>query len=187
MARCLSCFQSMRKNSKVAIAIAAVVAVAGVTSILVRHGGNTAAPRNTRAQVVTPQIPDTAIVKSIQDANVRVDGLTATNVGGIVVLKGTADSASALQAAAVVKQLGFARVANLIVMKTAVDDEGIRRVAERHLASTRALDGCTLRVTCTKGILRVEGTASSDLQADVARNVLRGIGAQEVRVELKRL
>ncbi len=177
----------MRKSSKVVIAIAAALAVAGVASILVRHGGEATTTRTSRAQVMTPQIPDTEIVRAVQDANIRVEGLSATNVGGIVVLKGTADSASALRAGSIVKQLGFMRVANLIVPKAAVDDEGIRRVAERNLASTRALDGCTLRVTCRKGILRVEGTASSDLQADVARNVLRGVGAQEVQVELKRL
>jgi hypothetical protein len=177
----------MRKNSKVAIGIAAVVAVAGVTSILVRHGGTAVASRTARAEVLTPQMPDAAILKAIQDANLRIDGVSATNVGGIVVLKGTADAASAQQAESVVKQLGFARVANLIVRKTAVDDEAVRRVAERQLASTRALDGCTLHVSCSKGILLVEGTAYSDLQADVARNVLRGVGANEVRVDLKKL
>ena len=177
----------MRKTSGVAITIAAVIAIAGVTSILIRHNGNTGKGRQNRAQVVTPQIPDATIIKSIQDANVRVEGLSATNVGGIVVLKGTADTVAAMQAAAVVKQLGFTRVANLIVTRPAADDEGIRRVAERQLASIRALDDCNLRVSCAKGILRVEGTASNDLQADVARSVLRGVGAQEVRVELKRL
>lgn len=177
----------MRKSSKVAIAIAAVVAVAGITSILVRHGGNTPASQNTRAQVVTPQIPDAAIVKAVQDANVRIDRFTATNVGGIVVLKGTADTASAMRAAAVVKQLGFARVANLIVTQPAADDEALRRQAERQLASTRALDGCTLRVSCNKGVLRVEGTTYSELQVDVARNILRNVGASEVQVALKKL
>ncbi|MDP9361613.1 MAG: hypothetical protein M3P29_09190 [Acidobacteriota bacterium] len=177
----------MRKNQKVVIAIVAVVAVAGVTSIIVRHGGEATTAQQSRAQVVTPQLPDEAIVKAVQDANVRIDGLTATNVGGIVVLKGTADVASAQQAVAVVRQLGFARVANLIMTRSAIDDEGIRREAERQLASTRALDGCTLRVSCAKGVLRVEGTASSDLQADVARNVLRRLGVQEVQVSLRKL
>ena len=177
----------MRKSPKVAIAIAAVLAIAGVTSILVRHGDNTSTGRNTKAQVMTPQIADTAIVKAIQNANVRVDGLSATTVGGIVVLKGTADPASALQAATVVKQLGFGRVANLIVPITASDDEGIRRQAERQLASTRALDGCNLRVSCTKGILRVEGTTYNDTQIDAARSILRTVGAQEVQIALKKL
>ena len=177
----------MRTNTKLAIGVAAVVTVAGVTSILVRHGGNATTQQKARAQVVTPQIPDAAIVRAVQDANVKIEGLSATNVGGIVVLKGTADAAAAQQAGAVVKQLGFARVANLIVTKAPADDEGIRRVAERQLASTRALDGCTLRVSCSKGVLLVEGTAYSELQADVARKVLRSVGAQEVRVDLKKL
>jgi uncharacterized metal-binding protein len=178
----------MRKKQKVAIAIVAVVAVAGVTSIIVRHGGEaTTTPQQSRAQVVTPQLPDGAIVKAVRDANVRIDGLTATNVGGIIVLKGTADAEAAQQAAAVVHQLGFARVANLIVRSSPIDDDGMRREAERQLAATPALDGCMLRVSCAKGILRVEGTAYSDLQADVARSVLRRIGAQEVQVALKKL
>jgi uncharacterized metal-binding protein len=177
----------MRKNQKVAIAVAAVVAVAGITSIVMRHGGNATTPRNTRAEVVTPQIPDTAIVKAVRDANLRIDGFSATNVGGIVVLKGTSDAASAQQAAAVVKQLGFARVANLIVTRVAADDEVIRREAERQLTLTRALDGCTLHVSCVNGILRVDGTAYNELQVDVARKVLKNVGAQEVQVALKKL
>lgn len=177
----------MGKNQKVAIAIAAVVAVAGVTSILMRHGGNPATTRNTRAQVVTPQIPDAAIVKAVRDADLRIDGFSATNVGGIVVLKGSSDAASAQQAAVVVKQLGFTRVANLIITKVAADDDSIRREAERQLTSTRALDGCTLHVSCVKGILRVDGTAYNELQVDVARKILRNVGAQEVQVALKKL
>src|SRR4051812_44356001 len=176
----------MRKQ-RVAIAIAAVVAVAGVTSIFLRHGGDAAAPRNTHAQVVAPTIPDTAIVKAVRDANLRIDGFSATNVGGIVVLKGTSDADSAQQAAAVVKQLGFARVANLIVTRVAANDETIRRDAERQLTLTRALDGCTLHVSCVNGILRVDGTAYNDLQVDVARKVLRNVGASEVQVALKKL
>jgi hypothetical protein len=177
----------MRKSQRVAIAIAAVIAVAGVTSILMRHGGNATTPRTTRAQIVAPKIPDAVIVKAVRDAHLRIDGFSATNVGGIVVLKGTSDAASALQAAVVVKQLGFTRVANLIVAKPAADDETIRREAERQLTSTRALDGCTLHVSCINGILRVDGTAYNELQIDAARNVLRGVGAQEVQVALKKL
>jgi len=176
----------MRKQ-RVAIAIAAVVAVAGITSIVIRHRGDVATPRNVRAQAVAPTIPDTAIVKAVQDANLRIDNFSATNVGGIVVLKWTSDAASAQQAAAVVKQLGFARVANLIVARVAASDDTIRREAERQLTLTRALDGCTLHVSCVKGILRVDGTAYNELQVDVARKVLRNVGAQEVQVALKKL
>lgn len=177
----------MRNSQKVAIAVAAVVAVAGVTSIVMRHSGSPVTARNTHAQVVTPRIPDTAIVQAVRDANLRIDGFSATNVGGIVVLKGTSDAASAQQAAAVVRQLGFARVANLIVTKVAADDDSIRREAERQLTSTRALDGCTLHVSCVNGILRVDGTAYNELQEDVARKVLRNVGAHEVQVALKKL
>jgi uncharacterized metal-binding protein len=177
----------MRKNQKVAIAIAAVVAVAGVTSIVMRHGHGATTTRNTRAEMLTPKIADTAIVQAVRDANLHIDGFSATNVGGIVVLKGTSDTASAQQAAAVVKQLGFARVANLIVTRVAANDDTIVREAERQLTLTRALDGCTLHVSCVKGILRVDGTAYNELQVDVARKVLKNVGAQEVQVALKTL
>src|SRR3954453_14255127 len=103
----LELVQRMRKQ-RVAIAIAAVVAVAGVTSIVMRHGGDATTPRNTHAQVVSPKIPDAAIVQAVHDANLRIDGFSATNVGGIVVLKGTADAASAQQGAAGVKERRFA-------------------------------------------------------------------------------
>ena len=121
----------MRKNQRVAIAVAAVVAVAGVTSIVMRHGGNATTPRNTRAEVVTPQIPDTAIVKAVSDANLRIDGFSATNVAGIVVLKGTSDAASAQQAATVVRQLGFARVPTITVTQVPRHDDPLSRSAAR--------------------------------------------------------
>jgi osmotically-inducible protein OsmY len=171
-------------RTKAAITVAAVVAIAGATSMFVRHRGDASSTQRTRAELVAPRVSDATIAKALHEANVRVDDLTATNVGGIVVLKGAGDAASADQAASVVHQLGFTRVANLIQRRSVPDDENIRREAERQLASTRALDGCTLRVSCTNGIVRVEGTAQSDIQSDVARNVLRGIGAHGVEVAL---
>src|SRR5207244_9597120 len=60
-----------------------------------------------------------------------------------------------------------------------------RREAERQIASTRALDGCNIRVTCYKGVLRVSGSVQSELQVDAARNVLRGIeGVRSLKLEL---
>ena len=121
----------MRKNQRLAIGIAAVIAVAGITSLVVRHRNEATTAQQNRAQTVSPQIPDAAIVKAVHDAGLPVDGLSATNVGGIVVLKGTADPAVAQQAAGVVRKLGFSRVANLIVPHVATDDESMRRLAER--------------------------------------------------------
>jgi hypothetical protein len=184
----LELIRSMNNKAKVAVAVVAVVAAAGVTSILVRHGGDATTTARSRAQLVgSPKITDAAIVDAVRVANLRIDGFSATNVGGIVVLKGNADQVAATQAGEIAKQLGAPRVANLIVTKPTVNDENIRRTAERQLASTRALDGCTLRVTCNKGVLRVEGTAYNELQSDLARNVLRNVGAQEVQVSLKKL
>lgn len=167
-----------------AISIAAIVTATAMTAVYMHHRNDALrATNHNRAEIVLPS--DAAIIAAVRNANVRIDGFSATNVGGIVVLKGAGDAASAEQAATVVRQLGFARVANLIQTKaTPIDDESIRRDAERQLAATRALDGCTLRVSCANGILRVEGTATNDLQSDVARNVLRGVGAQQVQIAL---
>jgi len=74
------------------------------------------------------------------------------------------------------------------VKAEAFDDDGIRRAAERQLAQTRSLDGCMLKVSCLRGVIRVSGTIQNELQLDVARNVLRSVqGAQDVRVELTKM
>ena len=49
-------------------------------------------------------------------------------------------------------------------------------------------DGCMLKVSCLRGVIRVSGTIQNELQLDVARNVLRSVqGAQDVRVELTKM
>lgn len=160
------------------VAVAAVgVGVIGV-SMISRHANDARVEGRARASVVA----DAEIVKALQDANVPVDGLVVGNVGGVVIVRGNGDKAAVQQ---VLQRLNLPRVANLVVPGYKPDDESIRREAERKLASTRALDGCVLRVSCERGVLRVSGTVQSELQIDVARSTLRGVaGAQEVKVEL---
>jgi osmotically-inducible protein OsmY len=178
----------VNRNPKRLLSIAAAaIAVAAVAVMYIRHTGEAPGVAPMRAQLSAPQVSDDAIAAAIRQANVRIDGLVARNVGGIVVLRGAAEAAAAEKAVEAVKQLGFTRVANLI-RPTSFDDEGIRRNAERQLAQTRALDGCVLKVSCNRGVLSVSGTVQSELQADAARLVLRSVaGAHEVKVDLQKL
>jgi osmotically-inducible protein OsmY len=172
---------SMRKSVFIAIGFFIAIVVA---SMYVRHAGDKASHATTRAAV---QLTDAQIAAALRRANVSLDGMSVRNVDGIILLRGTADTATANKAVAAINDLGFTRVANLVKAE-AFDDEGMRRAAERQLAQTRSLDGCTLKVSCSRGVIRVSGTIQNELQQDVARNVLRGVeGAHEVRVELTKL
>jgi osmotically-inducible protein OsmY len=173
-------------NKKMWIAAAAVVAVAGTAGLMVsRHATSVSpAPAGQRAQVADDQV-EQQIGDAIARANVKIRSLVVRKAGDIVVLRGTADPSSAMAAVQIAKSLGVTRVANLITPATAVDDEAIRRTAERTIASTPALDGCRIAVKCENGIVSVSGTVQRELQKDAARQVLRNVnGAKEVRVDL---
>jgi osmotically-inducible protein OsmY len=177
---------SMRKWSA-SIALGVLAAAVLVGSMYVRHAADKPSHARVRAEVLAPQLSDAQIVAALHRANVPLEGLTVHNVDGIVLLSGNADAAAAGKAVAGINHLGFTRVANL-VKTDSFDDEGIRRAAERQLAQTRSLDGCMLKVSCLRGVIRVSGTVQNELQQDVARNVLHGIeGAHEVQVDLKKM
>jgi osmotically-inducible protein OsmY len=175
----------MRKwIASIAIGLAVAI-VAG--AMYVRHTGDKISHARVRADVLAPQLTDLQIAAALRRANVPLDGMTVQNVDGIVLLRGHADEATATKAVAAINGLGFTRVANL-VSTVSFDDEGIRRAAERQLAQARSLDGCMLKVSCLRGVIRVSGTVQNELQLDVARNVLRTVeGAQDVQLELKKL
>lgn len=182
----------MTRVQKIISVAAALAIVAAVTTMAVRHDGQTTNGSATKLRAgigtVQPNVGDEAILRAVQQANVDVQSITAKNVGGIIVLRGTADPASAQRAVSAINGLGFTRVANLIQPARPIDDESIRREAERSLANSRSLDGCTLNVSCNNGVLRVRGTVQSELQQDAARLVLRSVrGAKEVHVELSKL
>jgi osmotically-inducible protein OsmY len=142
-----------------------------------RHAADEQQQKRIKAEMST----DASITKALRDANVPVDGLIVRSVSGVVVVRGSGDKAAVQQ---VLSKLNVPRVANLVAGYSG-DDEAIRRAAERQLANTRALDGSMLHVSCEKGVVRVTGTVQTDLQADVARSVLRGVdGVQQVKIEL---
>jgi osmotically-inducible protein OsmY len=184
----------MTRIQKWSTAIAATaLAATAVTTMVVRHQNSSATVPNrppATADVLnnTSQISDDAIVSAIQQTNAPIASLSARNVGGIVVLRGAGDAAASARAVAAVKSLGFTRVANLITPTTPIDDEAIRRDAERHLAQMRSLDGCLLKVSCTNGVLNVSGTVQSELQIDAARSALRSLhGPQKIELAVAQL
>jgi osmotically-inducible protein OsmY len=178
----------MTKLNKWSIPVAiAVFGAIAVGSMVVRHFNDRTASPALRADVAAPALDDEAIAAALRKANVAVDRLSIRSAGGIVILRGTADESTTQKAIGVINTLGFSRVANL-VKPEAFDDEALRRNAERQLAQTRSLDGCMLKVSCEKGVIRLSGTIHNELQEDVARNVLRTVeGAHDVQVQLTKI
>ena len=127
------------------------------------------------------------LTSQLQNGALAIEGLRAVQVGDIVLLRGkTLDPGEAARAALLVQQLGYARVANLIQVTDPPDDAAIERIAKRHLAMQRALDGCSLRVDSQKGVLTVVGKVASPLQKDVAIGVLRNIdGVRSVKANFE--
>jgi len=127
------------------------------------------------------------LTPKFQSAGLKVDGLRAVEVGGIVVLRGRAESAAtAAEAGALAQSLGYQRVANLIQVVEPPDDAAIARLAERHLGLLRELDGCQFRIDSDHGVVHLAGKVQYELQKDVAIDVVRQIdGVREVVADLK--
>ena len=179
----------MSKQKRWTAVVAAVAAVAAVASMAIRHNQeSTGVVQRADMGATVPQVTDEAIYRALSDSNVVVDRLVVRSAGGIVILRGKADAQTAEKAVSVVKNLGAQRIANLITPAAVVDDEAIRRDAERVLAGSGSLAGSVLRVSCENGVLRVTGTVTHELQKDAARSALRGVrGAQSVQIELSKV
>lgn len=123
------------------------------------------------------------ITPQLQRAGLDVANLRGIEVGGIVILRGRAlDATNAALAGAYATQLGYARVANLIEVVTPPDDAAIERTAERRLSLQRGLQGCNLHVDSNHGVVTVAGKVNSELQKDVALDIVRNIdGVRSVR------
>jgi osmotically-inducible protein OsmY len=141
------------------------------------------------ASAATPRAPQTTeLTQAFRDAGVTLANLHVFEVGGIVLIRGVADDkATAESVGLVARQLGYERVANLIRVVEAPDDEVIRRKAEVELSMHRSLDGCRFTVESKKGVLLVSGQVRHELQKDAAMQLLRSIdGVREVHVDLAR-
>jgi len=174
----------MTLRTRILMATAGVAIAAGLfTTVWTRHGQATAPAVHAKASMVS----DETISRAVQDAKLPVSGLMVRTVGDIVVLRGDArDTATIESAARLVRSLGVQRVANMIRVPQAPNDDAIRRQAERQVAQTRSLEGCVLRISCTRGVVLVTGEVHSELQEDTVIAVLRRIdGAQRIDTDLK--
>ena len=127
-------------------------------------------------------------VETVLHAGLPIDQLHVTNVGGILVVRGIATSPKTVRDVnELAASLGYTRVANLIRVREVPDDSALARIAERRLATTRALDGCQLTVEANRGVLNLAGTVVYDGQKKLAREVLRNIdGVRGVVADLHR-
>ncbi|HEY4639819.1 MAG TPA: BON domain-containing protein [Thermoanaerobaculia bacterium] len=127
------------------------------------------------------------LTSSFRTAGVAsIDRLAVYEVGGIVIIRGRTDDAEkAAEASRIASQLGYTRVANLVQLTSAPDDAAIQRAAERELSRHRSLDGCKLQVDSRHGVVRVAGTVVSELQKQVAVELIKNIdGVRGVQAEL---
>ena len=109
-------------------------------------------------------------------AGAPVPDLRAIEVGGIVVLRGTAASpVEAENAGKIARDLGYTRVANLVRVIEPADDATIQRMAERELSRHRGLDGSSIRVTSVRGVVNLAGSVSHELQKDMAVTLVRNV------------
>ena len=110
-----------------------------------------------------------------------ISGLSALEVGDIVVLRGRTTSRDAAEkVATLVQSLGYQRVANLIQVVEPADDATIVRIAERQLGRARGLDGCNFKLDSNNGVLQLGGNVQSELQKDMAVALLRNIDGVKV-------
>ncbi len=132
--------------------------------------------------------PTTDLTPAFLKSGVVIEGLRVTQVGDIVVIRGQAvDAAHAAAAATVARNLGYTRVANLVELIQPADDAQIERSAERDLSMHRSLDGCHLSVNSTRGVVRLAGTVTHEMQKDVAIGLVRRVhGVREVHSDLQR-
>ena len=136
------------------------------------------------ARVQQPGTTD--LTAQFRAAGADTEELQVSEVGGIVVIRGrTLDKAKAENASRVAQSLGYARVANLVQITEPADDAAIQRRAEREQSIHRSLDGCSFRVQSNEGVVRIAGRVHSELQKDVAVQLLRNVdGVREVRSSL---
>jgi osmotically-inducible protein OsmY len=139
------------------------------------------------ALAVSPAQP-VDLTPLFRQAGLAIDELKVVEVGGVVLIRGTAASRSvAEEAGRIAIGLGYSRVANLIHVVPPPDDDVLARIAERELTRNRSLDGCTFRVAADRGVVRIAGTVRNNMQKDYAIEVLRNIdGVREVQADLRR-
>ncbi|HUP45975.1 MAG TPA: BON domain-containing protein [Thermoanaerobaculia bacterium] len=122
------------------------------------------------------------------ELGLAIQELQAFEVGGIVILRGRAETRSAALAAGERAQaLGYTRVANLIRIVRVPNDAELRRDVQRELAVHDSLAGSRISVDAENGIVYLRGSVQHEMQKDLAVAVLRSVdGVREVRAQLER-
>lgn len=120
------------------------------------------------------------------EEGIQVSRLQVIETEGITIIRGQVSQAEhAARIGEIVGGLGYQRVANLVNVVALPDDEAIVLNAERELAMTRSLEGCRLVIASRNGVVTVRGTVQSDLQKDLASQVIRRIaGVKSVNATL---
>lgn len=116
-------------------------------------------------------------------AGAVIEDLTVVQISGIVVIRGkTNDALKASNVSRIARELGYTRVANLIVVRDdATEDAAIVYAGRRRLELEPALAGCRFRVFSNLGVIRLTGSVQRDEQADLAVSILRKIaGVKEI-------
>ena len=137
------------------------------------------------ALAATPQTNN--ITDQFRTSGATVDRLQVYEVSGVVIIRGRVfDRTQAEILSRHAASLGYARVANLVQIIENLD-AAMTRAAERELSLHRSLDGCRFTVSADKGVIRVAGSVTHELQKDVAAQVVRSIdGVRSVQVNLDR-
>ena len=137
------------------------------------------------ALAATPQTRN--ITDQFVASGATVDRLQVYEVGGVVIIRGrVVEQSQAEILSRHAAGLGYTRVANLVQTIENHDAE-MARAAERELTMHRSLDGCRFQVSAEKGVIRVAGSVTHELQKDVASQVLRSIdGVKSVEMNLNR-
>jgi osmotically-inducible protein OsmY len=170
----------MSKRSRIAaVSAVGLTVVLALVVIWNRHTSTGGGAATATLAAIAPS--EETIEEAIRASKLTIGNLSVRSSSGIVILRGSGDADTAQRAVDVVKALGVERVANLIRSES-IDDEAIRRDAERRLSS---LSGAVLRVDCQSGVLSVSGKVTHESQKDAARMLLRTVrGAREIRVNL---
>lgn len=171
------------------LTIAAAIAITSFAMLLRRHVSG-ARPAKPVVEASMPATADAAtnLVAAIRSSAPPVTDLKVTVVDGIAIIRGTVDTLSDAEAVgAIVRNTGYARVANLLQQRKSVDDGMLVRDTERQLATSPLLDGCRFGVASERGVVTVRGTIRSEMQRDTVAQIVRRVnGVQGVKLDLQR-
>ena len=118
-----------------------------------------------------------------------IDELAVSQISNVVLIMGkTNDTAKAQAVSRIATTLGYARVANLIVVRDDVaDDAAIVYIGQRRLELEPSLRGCRFRVASVLGVVHLTGGVLRDAQADLAVHILSKVeGVKEIHDDLAR-